>query len=377
MRPFFFALARVAFIAATIAPAAAQGDPAVYGAAPAVSEVQISPDGSSVAMLRSMDDTMSVVFYDLANPDAKPAGIQVGGGKARDIVWADNDHILVLASQTGRMQVTTGLETIEFFRWFSVSKSKMKSVVLFGNEGNLYISSAGTLISTLPDDPDFAMFARYNTQKAGGASYDLLRGNLKSGDTKLAAAGRSNTYDWLVMPSGEPLARIDYDSARKESILNLSDNGASAFHEVRTYEDAPGSVGGVSFYGLTPDGAGLVVATRNARGLRSLAKVDKTTGEIGETLFSSPEYDIDGAVYDYEKATATGARYTDDLPRTLHFDPVEQKIQDQLVKALPGAAPMIVSKSADRMKMIVRAIYTDHPDQYFLFDRATKALSMI
>lgn len=389
MRPLFFALVRLAIIAATAAPAAAQGDPAIYGAAPAVSEAQISPDGSTVAMLRSMDDTMSVVFYDLANPDAKPAGIQVGGGKARDIVWADNDHILVLASQTGRMQVTTGLETIEFFRWFSVSKSKMKSVVLFGNERNYYIPSAGALISTLPNDDEHALFARVTVNTTGGiatdtrlggdpsgASYDLFKANLTSGDTARTNGGTTNTYDWLATSSGDALARIDYDPLKKETILYVRDSNASNFRRLKSYPDAPGSVASISFYGQAP-GSGLVAAVSGKDAKRSLVAIDSATGEIFSTLFTSSEYDIDGAVYDYEKATATGARYTDDLPRTFHFDPAEQKIQDQLGKALPGAAPMIVSKSADRMKMIVRAIYTDHPDQYFLFDRATKALSMI
>lgn len=384
------ALAGLTFIAATIAAASAQSDPAAYGAAPAVSEAQISPDGSTIAMLRSTDDTMSVVFYDLAHPDAKPAGIQVGGGKARDIVWADNDHILVLASQTGRMQVTTGLETIEFFRWFSVSKSKMKSVVLFGNEGSYYISSAGALISTLPNDDEHALFARVTIKPTGGlgsdtrlggdpsgATYDLFKVNLSTGDTDRANAGTPNTYDWLASSSGEALARIDYDSPKKETILNVRDSGGSNFRRLKSYSDAPGSIASISFYGQAPGGAGLVAAISGDGAKRSLVAIDSATGEVTSTLFSNPEFDIDGVAYDYEKATATGARYTDDLPRTFHFDPADQKTQNALAKALPGAAPMIVSKSADRMKMIVRAIYTDHPDQYFLYDRTSKSLNMI
>jgi dipeptidyl aminopeptidase/acylaminoacyl peptidase len=370
--------------------AAAAGDPAVYGAVPAVSEAQISPDGSTVAMLRSVDDAMSVVFYDLADPAAKPAGIKVGGGKARDLVWADNDHVLVLASQTGRVQVTSGLETIEFFRWFSVSKSKMKAVVLFGNEGSYYIASAGTLISTLPGDDERALFARVtvNTTKGGpsgsrlggdpsGASYDLFKVNLNTGDTDRVGGGTPNTYDWLASPAGDPIARIDYDSLKKETVLFVRADGESAFRRVKSYSDAPGSVGGVTFYGQSPDGLGLAATVRVDNGRRSVVSIDKNSGEIGATLFSNAEYDIDSVAYDYDEATATGVRYTDDLPRTVHFDAAQQKIQNQLAKALPGAAPMIVSKSSDDMKMIVRAIYTDHPDQYFFFDRAAKSMNMI
>ncbi|NWG93380.1 MAG: S9 family peptidase [Parvularculaceae bacterium] len=370
--------------------AAAAGDPAVYGAVPAVTEAQISPDGSTVAMLRATGDTMSVVFYDLADPDAKPAGVQIGGGKARDIVWADNDHVLVLASATGRMQVTTGLETIEFWRWFSVSKSKMKAVVLFGNEGNYYISSAGSLVSTLPEDDKHALIARVtvNTTKGGpsgsrlggdtsGASYDLFKVNLTSGDTDRVAGGTENTYDWLVSPTGDPIARIDYDPLKKETNLFARQDGESAFRRVRAFADEPGSAGGIAFYGQSPDGSGFTATVRAENGRRSVVSVDKGSGDIRATLFSNAEYDLEGVIYDYDKAAATGVRYTDDLPRAAHFDPAEQKIQDQLAKALPGAAPMILSKSDDGRKLVVKAVYADHPEQYFLFDRAAKSLSMI
>jgi dipeptidyl aminopeptidase/acylaminoacyl peptidase len=357
--------------------AAAAGDPAVYGAVPAVSEAQISPDGSTVAMLRAVDNTMSVVFYDLANPDAKPAGIAVGGGKARDLVWADNDHVLVLASQTGRMQVTSGLETIEFFRWFSVSKSKMKAVVLFGNEGNLYISSSGALIATTPNDPERALFSRYFTMKAGPGSYDLLTADLSRGDEELVEAGTTKTYDWLVSKSGNPLARLDYESLKKQTVLYVRQGGEGEFKRIAEFADKPGAPNSISFYGLAPDGANFVAAVPGDGNRRALKTVDPTTGELRSTLFSDPQYDLDGVIYDHREATATGVRYIDDIPRYVHFDPAEQKIQVSLEKALPGASPIIISKSADGAKMIVKALYTDHPEQYFLFDRSAKTLNMI
>jgi dipeptidyl aminopeptidase/acylaminoacyl peptidase len=372
------------------APAAGQGAAAAYGAIPAVSEVQISPDGSSVAMLRTADDVTAVVFYDLSNPDSKPIGIKLGGGEARDITWADDDHVLLLASDAGRMSTTTGLETIEFYRWFSVSKSREKAVVLFGNEGNFYISSAGSLLSTLPGQPGYALFSRINTRTVlggpagsrlggdpSGATYDVFKVSLASSETDSIEGGRPNTYDWLISASGEVIARVDYDSARRESVLFMRQPSSSTFTRLKAYPDASGDAAGISFYGLSAEGSGVIASVRGRSDKRSIVSIDAQSGEIARTIYSNPDYDIDGVVYDFAKATATGARYVDDLPRTFHFDPAEQKIQDSLAKAMPGAAPMIVSKSADGMKMIVRVVYTDHPDQYFLFDRAAKSMNLI
>jgi len=353
------------------------GDPEIYGSAPAVSEVQISPDGKTLAMLRASGDQMSVVFYDLDHPEAKPAGVEVGGGKARDLVWANNEYVLVLASQTGRMRVTTGLETIEFFRWFSVSKSTMKSVVFFGNEGNFYIPSAGNLIATLPNDPERALFARYFTLKAGPASYDLLAVNLKRGSDSLIDAGSVSTYDWLVTSGGEPLARLDYDQLKKETNLFVRKNGSGQFQKIRSYSDRPGAPTTISFYGLAPNGANLIAAVSGDGNRRMLVEIDPQSGDQVSTLFVDGKYDLEGVIYDYRKATATGARFTDDIPRRVHFDPAEQKIQKSLEKALPNAAPIIISKSDDMERMVVKALYTDHPEQYFLFDRKTKSLTMV
>jgi pimeloyl-ACP methyl ester carboxylesterase len=341
-------------------------------------------------MLRAVNDKMSVVFYDLANSDVKPAGVEVGGGKARDLVWANNEHVLILASQSTRVQVTTGLETLEFFRWFSVSKSSMKSVVLFGNEGRYYIPSAGNLIATNPSDDRHAVFARItnnnvleratDTRIGGGRSdftYDLYDGNLLTGETDHSASGRPGTYDWLVTPSGEPLGRIDYDDRKGESVLYLKADGQSEFKRINAYADKPGAVYGFELYGLAPDGQNLVAAKPGEGNRRSLFKIDPASGETTATLFSNPKYDIDKVVFDYRAAKVTGVRFTDDIPQYVHFDPAEQKIQTSLEKALPSASPSIISKSADGSKMVVKALYTDHPEQYFLFDRSAKTLNMV
>ncbi|OFX03078.1 MAG: hypothetical protein A3E78_17050 [Alphaproteobacteria bacterium RIFCSPHIGHO2_12_FULL_63_12] len=358
-------------------PGHATGDPEVYGATPAVSEVQISPNGKSLAMLRASDGQMSVVFYDLEHPEATPAGVQIGGGKARDLVWANDEYVLVLASLTGRMQVTTGLETIEFFRWFAVSKSTMKSVVLFGNEGILYLAAAGNLVSTFQNDPERALFARYYTQKAGPASYDLLSVNLKRGSESLVDAGTVSTYDWLVTREGKPLARLDYDPLKKTTTLFVRENGSEQFKETNQYPDSPGAAAGITFFGLAPDGANLTASVAADGNRRALVEIDPHTGDTVATLFSNAKYDLDGVIYNNAIATATGARFTDDFPRQIHFDPDEQKIQKLLEKALPNAAPNIISKSADMEKMVVKALYADHPEQYFLFDRKAKSLDMI
>lgn len=175
--------------------------------------------------------------------------------------------------------------------------------------------------------------------------------------------------------TGEPYARIDFDASARE--LDLFTKDASGdFKKVKSY---PLALDGqtISFEGKAHEGPGIVATTYGSGDFRTAVEIDPATGEVGRTLFASAKYDIDGIEYDPVTARATGVVHIDDLPRVTHFDPVMQRAQDALGKALPGAAPMIVSKTNDGSKMIIRVIYTDHPDQYFLYDKPAKSLVQI
>lgn len=365
------------FAAAIICSLAARAEPAtpeMFGTIPDVSEVQISPDGQTIAMLRTVGETTSVVFYDIVNLDKKPFGVSLKSGEARDLVWADNEHVLMLASDLARMSTTTGLEEIEFFRWFSVSKSKARPVVLFGNEGNAYLPSSGALVSTLPGRDSQSLFARYTVY---GGSYDVFRVNLESSATDRDEAGHNGTRDWIASRSGEVIARIDYDFSRQVRILYVRDREGEMFHAVKEYPEARGDTSVINFYGEADDPSGLIASVRNDAGMWSLVEVSRASGEKTGTIYENPQYDFDDVVYDYAKATAIGVRYIDDMPRTVFFDSSQQKIQEALVRALPNAAPMIVSWSDDQSRLIVKAVYSDHSPQYFLFDRAAKTLTLV
>ena len=369
---------------------AQKADPAIYGALPDVTEAQISPDGKTVALLQNIGASSAVLFYDLNNKGAQPIGVGVGKANARSIEWADNDHLLVLVSQSSRKATSGGIETIEFFRWLSVSKSDQKANLLFGNEAGFFIPSAGSFISDLPNEPGKVLFARISRSGhfSGGArtgrlnrdtvlAYSLFTANLKNGKTKLLKAGEDNTVDWVVSETGDPVARIDYNANQSRREIYTIPEGTSRFKLLTSIEEPRGAGSTISFYGMS-DKPNIVLATTYAGGdKRSLVEFDLTTGGIGETLFRNSTYDISSVVYDPRKATATGVRFVDNLPRTYHLNEADRSLQASLAKALPGAAPMIVSKSADETRVIVEAIYTDHPKQFFLFDKNARSLNML
>ncbi len=391
MKRFFAAVAVSFFGVFVVTGASAQKtDPTLYGALPNVTEAQISPDGQTVALLQNIGAASAVLFYDLNNKGAEPVGVGVGEANAHGIEWADNDHLLLLVSQSSREVTSGGIKAVQFRRWVTVSKSKAKASVIFGNEPGTFMSSAGSLISVMPGDPNKALFARYTKQgrvrsnsRTGrlnrdvGWIYSLFTANLNNGNTKLYEGGEEYTRGWIVNEAGEPVARIDYDDRQELRKIYTKAEGSSRFSLLTSFEEARSDGVTISFLGLATKPNTLLATTFGGRDKRSLVEFDLVTGEVGDTLFSNSSYDISRIVYDPRKATATGVRYVDDLPRTYHLDEADRSLQASLAKALPGAAPMIVSKSADGTRMIVEAIYTDHPKQFFLFDQTARSLNML
>ncbi len=386
----------VAAIAASLAAVflssgawAQKADPAVYGSLPNVTEARISPDGQTVALLQNVGAASAVLFYDLNNRSAQPIGVGVGDANARDIKWANNDVILLRVSQSSRVNTTSGLELMEFFRWVSVSKSKAKAIVLFGNEAGYFIGSEGDLLGLLPGESGKAIFARASTSgkerttrssRLGGdgkPAYSLFSIDVKNGKQRRLETGKEDTESWVINPAGDAIVRIDYDERQQIRKIYARQDGSSKFELVQSIDEKSAGGKTISFYGPSGNPNTLFATTFSRRDKRSLVEFDLTTGEIGETLFINSSYDISNVIYDPRKAAATGVQYVDDLPRTYHLSETDRSLQASLANALPGAAPMITSKSADGTRMIVEAIYTDHPKQFFLYDQSARSLNML
>jgi len=367
------------------APSMAQkADPTVYGALPSVSEAAISPDGKTIAVLQNAGDATGLMFYDLDNPDAAPKGVGLGETDARDIVWANDDRVFLLASQSSQVSTLSGIDTIEFFRWLTVSKSKEKAKILLGNEPGFFVANAGDLLSVMPNDPKKAVFARHSSSgkrtTSGGPSrlkdntvqpfvYSLFLVDAENGSQKRLETGDEYTIDWIVNADGEAVMRIDIDPAtggkkvyyRKDpkARFELMDQNIWNF-DFYSQADKPDTF----FAGAAANNKAAVFEVNLANGDRSI-------------VYSNPTYDVADMIYDPRKAKVTGARYVGDLSRSYHFDETQRTTQDSLRNAIPGSEPMIISKSADGTRMVVKVLYTDHPPQFYLYDKTAGTLNMI
>jgi dipeptidyl aminopeptidase/acylaminoacyl peptidase len=379
------------FIFNSSAAHAQKVDPALFGALPAISQAEISPNGETIAVLQNINGDSVVVFFEPNNPNAAPEGVGIGAVKARRLQWVDDEYLLLLASVAKQTRTATGLETIEFFRWFAISKSERKLKMLFKKDAGYFVPSPGSILASTPSNPGSAIFARWTpraraaTQRRPsriqnqkidmGDGYSLFEVDLKTGRDRIKWKGASDTVDWVIDANGEAILRIDYDEDHKERKIYRRREGSRTFEVIKTIKESSGSGSTISFYGPGNANDEIYATTYGSGDKRALVNFSVSSGKVAGTVFRHDRYDIDSVIYDPRQATATGVRYIDNLPRVFHLNPADQKLQDSLGAALPGSAPMIISRSADGAKMIIRAVYEDRPDELYLFDKATRNLA--
>ncbi|MEO1241565.1 MAG: S9 family peptidase [Pseudomonadota bacterium] len=381
----------LAWSAGLTAATAQKADPALFGALPSIDMVEISPDGKTVGLLQNSNGQSTVVFFDLDNPNATPNGVIVGAVKARSLQWVGNDHLLLLASDSQNLgsAFNTSGQTRELFRWISISKETRELKMLFRQDAGYYVPSPGNILATTPESPNDAVFARWTPDARApstpvsvrlkkrdiGDGYSLFNVNVETGREKITYRGKSDTYDWIVDENGEAILRIDFNERTDERKIYRRRPNGRTFDHLITYKAEYGSAETVSYYGLGETSNEILATGYNGQDTIGLSGFNLDTGVMGRTIFRDDKYDITSIYYDADTATATTVYYTDDFPRAHHLNPDDQRLQDSLGQALPGAVPYITSKSQNGEKLIIRAVYADRPTDIYLFDKPTRNLA--
>src|SRR5262249_42057220 len=109
-----------------------------YGSLPTYDELELSPSGQRLALVKTEGTQRAVAIVSL--PDGKPiAGARLGDEKLRGIAWADEDHLLIYRSITGKIApLVMGRGELMNVLSFDVRTSKTVSLPITGKGDNLF-----------------------------------------------------------------------------------------------------------------------------------------------------------------------------------------------------------------------------------------------
>lgn len=337
-----------------------------YGELPFVRHMAISPDGATVAFVSRHDGKDVVTTLDVATLTVEPR-MAIEEIATRDLWFADNDHVVFIASDATRIFGFRG--ELEYSAAFSVNIRKNELATLLRHTKDLYPaqSGLGRIVGKYKKPGDVLMPAYMSVSSISSPPrMDLLKVNLDTGRGKVFRKGTSNTIDWFVDEAGTVLAREDYDNKQDVYRIFTEVSGKS-----RKIFETDASRIPFSLLGVKADRLALVLVdtSDDNEGFDAVYEMD-FEGNVSEQVLERPNLDIDAVFSDHNRFVE-GVKYSGALPSYHFYDPEVDAAVQSLVDMFSNSAVHIVSNS-DGWEQIVYLVYSSETSgKYILQDRAS------
>lgn len=336
-----------------------------------ISNVEVSPDGKNVAMLKILHKTGNPVLFvhDAADLDKKPLTV---GSKIMEITSygfvSDTDIVVVFREKTrekiggqneGVYENKIALLDIETkaFEEFNVGYPSVENILPF--EDNRII------ISTIPGTEDKL---NLGTAFRPRAYYKL---NLKTGNKELLIQGKISLGQIEFDSDGDPWLGRGFDRGSKEFIWYYREKGEKGWSEFfRLHEDRFETF---SVYGKDEAVPGnVIVGFENDSNTVGLWSYNTRTKQFEEQIYQRKDVDVFGVRFNSNNWTKpdsiSGVTYFTDKLHTAWFDDLEGATYEQLEELVPNASYLnITSRSRDGRSMVVYNSGPRDPGTYYLY----------
>ncbi len=355
---------------AATAPSAIAANPpplAIYGDLPAVEQVAISPNGSSLAVLTRLNGKRTVGILDPGKGWRITA--PVGEAKVRGLAWAGDDIVLITMS-----------DSVALGQNFAAARYEIANVIVLPLSGGashpVFDKTRGVLATVQGDYGSRLVGGRWmgyfggimtnvtRTPNASGSytlSPDLIQVDLVGGVGRSVAAASQQGHrrTWLVDGSGHVGATFDMTKANgKWTIANAA--GMVLANGINPAGDA-GMVG----FGKAGD---TVVYTFDTLGNRKLREVPLAGGNPIEPF--KPEEVIRFITEDANGRLLGYVARPDPQPH--FFDPAKQTAYSKAIRAFPGRKAEVVAWTTDFGKLVVHTSGSGDSGTWFLLDIAAR-----
>jgi dipeptidyl aminopeptidase/acylaminoacyl peptidase len=337
-------VAAVAACSALLAQAAWAGEKtplAVYGQLPNIEGINISPDGSRLAVTVTNGESRTLLIRAL---DGKAiAAVNAGTTKLRGVDWAGPDHLIIITSTTTAVFGLTGPKR-EYYQALDYNIATGKQTPLLKNQAMNVVLGA-PMVRIIDGEPNAFLESIDFVDDRGQNT--LYRVNLATGVTrKLDYGGDENTDGWLVDAAGEPVAQSIYDQKKGRWSLRVKMN-----RNWKTVDENLSPMGSYGLSGFGRDGKSVLVwktDDKNETLLREYS-LDGTQTDLPKGV------ELAGLLHDPDNLSLLGgvSLVADDLSYTF-FDPKSQASWNAVIKAFDGERVSLVSWSQDRRKSIVK-----------------------
>lgn len=340
-----------------------------FGHLPAIEQPRVSPDGKYVAAILNSEQGPTIVVAEFGSTDIGAiARLRYGVDRIEWITWANNDTILISASEQGPQRTGNFVFRGKYrtSRLYQISRGGGDLKEIRRKVSNVTLAwtqwlDTDTIISMLPDDPDHILLQLYDENDSANVVFKV---DIKK--NKFEKMFR-NSYDvsrWIADRKGNVLFGLEYNQNTNEAtIWYRPDNGKKwePLHTRKAYEDN-------SFSPVYVDEKKAIVITDYELGREAVWQYDIASGTYEEVLFAVEGLDISGAILSNDRSSMLGVYYYDDFRVDYYFDESAKQKAELIKSSFPGYQTRIASRSLDEQRMIVRLDGDNIPPRYMWID---------
>ncbi|HSY09248.1 MAG TPA: S9 family peptidase [Steroidobacteraceae bacterium] len=319
----------------------------VYGRLPALEDVALSPDGSHIAFVRTIQNTRVVAVVSIA--DHKQAGgLKIGETKLRSLEWADDRHLMIVTSSTALPWGFRGMQgEWAMLQVYDVDTNKSMPVPDLPR-----LHDSGLFMNVVAGRPMVRHLEGHTVifvpaiHLQGLTPRALIRVDLDTWRERVVKEGSAPIQQWLVDAAGEIIAEQDYDDPQQHWALKIRREG-----RLREVLSGREGIDYPRIAGWGPDADTLLLWTlEDEEPVWRL--VSLRDGKLGAPAAALK--DIYAPLHDPRTHHMIGGVYAGDDARYVFFDPALQRRWDSVMNAFVGEHLRLVSASDDFQKMVVQ-----------------------
>ncbi len=347
-------------------------------ALPTLTDLQMSPDGAHVMLLRPLGGATGVTVLELAT--GKERVVLAANVRQQQIAachWASSSRIvcrLLVAGPYPRAGAPP--LTVLSSRLVAVDIRTARSLMLDAGSRAFAMERflRGALLAVLPNDPEHVLVLAAQTSDLVGMNAHVTphveRVSLVDGTRTRVHGAQNGNGEWLADPDGVVRAGVV-----------IGDNGA----RIRVLRDGDWHTAQLGALGAEHDfdalfidarGERLIVAAHAGAPTRGVHEIDARTGQVTRTLHVDASRDFVGSlivVGGEPKAMLVSGERLQLVPLADDW----RELARELAQALPEQGLVPWSSDRSGRKLTVRSSTPHEPTQWYVYDREARKLMRI
>jgi acetyl esterase/lipase len=327
--------------------------------------VALPPDGSQLAIVRPIDDKRFLLLYSITGRKliGKPLGL--GQAKLREVIWADDDHLMLIHSATALPMGLVG--RISEWSMLSVWDIPKEKMTLYPEVRDA--NSGPITMNVISGTPMVRRVAGHTLLFIPGVYLSgytlpaLFRVDLNTGSQTLLREGTLLTREWLVDEAGEVAAEEDYD--QKDQRWRMLERRDGRLREIASGHE-PIDVPQLLGFGPTPNTL-LVQTWEDGDPVWRLLSLQD--GSFGPAMAERNQ--LERPIEDQLTHRMIGGAHLGDIPEYVFFDKHWQGLWQSIRDGFAGEQVEFISASSDFKKVVVKVNGPVHGYDYELMNMDT------